>query len=74
MSTVEVRPFEDDDAPAVARVATAVQWPSLTEPMASLGRRHVGLVHRPVADGVPATAEVVRRLVTAVRVGRPAAG
>lgn len=32
MSTVEVRPFEDDDAPAVARLAAAVQWPSLSDP------------------------------------------
>lgn len=32
MSAVEVRPFEVDDAAAVARLATVVQWPSLTDP------------------------------------------
>ncbi|MCH1867173.1 GNAT family N-acetyltransferase [Nocardioides sp. CFH 31398] len=32
MATVEVVPFEDEHAPAVARLATAVQWPSLTDP------------------------------------------
>ena len=32
-------------------------------PMASLGRRHVGLVFRPGADAVPATAALVARLV-----------
>ena len=32
MATVEVRPFEDDHAPAVARLATTVQWPSLSDP------------------------------------------
>lgn len=32
MPTVEIRPFEDGDAAGVARLATAVQWPSLTDP------------------------------------------
>ena len=31
MSTVDIRPFEDHDAPAVARLSTTVQWPSLTD-------------------------------------------
>lgn len=39
-------------------------------PMPSLGRRHVGLAHRPGADVVPATAALVARLVAGVgRVG-----
>jgi hypothetical protein len=32
VATVDVRPFEEADARAVARLATAVQWPSLTDP------------------------------------------
>lgn len=32
VSTVDIRPFEDGDAPAVARLATTVQWPSLADP------------------------------------------
>ena len=32
MTQVEVRPFETADSAAVARLATAVQWPSLTDP------------------------------------------
>ncbi len=32
MDTVDVRPFEDDHAPGVARLATTVQWPSVTDP------------------------------------------
>lgn len=32
MDTVDVRPFEDEHAPGVARLATAVQWPSVTDP------------------------------------------
>jgi ribosomal protein S18 acetylase RimI-like enzyme len=32
MSTVDIRPFEDADAEAVARLSTTVQWPSLTDP------------------------------------------
>jgi ribosomal protein S18 acetylase RimI-like enzyme len=31
MSTVDIRPFEDHDAPAIARLSTTVQWPSLTD-------------------------------------------
>ncbi len=31
MRTVEIRPFEDRDAQGIARLATAVQWPSLTD-------------------------------------------
>jgi ribosomal protein S18 acetylase RimI-like enzyme len=31
VSTVDIRPFEDGDADGVARLATAVQWPSLTD-------------------------------------------
>ena len=31
MRTVEIRPFEDGDAEGIARLATAVQWPSLTD-------------------------------------------
>ncbi|MDO9456994.1 GNAT family N-acetyltransferase [Nocardioides sp.] len=30
--SVDVRPFEPEDAAAVARLATTVQWPSLTDP------------------------------------------
>jgi len=36
-------------------------------PMGSLGRRHVGLVHRPGADGVPATAALIAQVVQVVR-------
>ncbi|MAS54878.1 MAG: hypothetical protein CMJ44_09715 [Pimelobacter sp.] len=32
MATVDVRPFEAEHAPDVARLATTVQWPSLTDP------------------------------------------
>ncbi|WP_299052061.1 GNAT family N-acetyltransferase [uncultured Nocardioides sp.] len=32
MATVEVLPFEDAHARDVARLATTVQWPSLTDP------------------------------------------
>ncbi|MFC6287318.1 GNAT family N-acetyltransferase [Nocardioides sp. GCM10027113] len=32
MATVDLRPFEDHDAEAVARLSTTVQWPSLTDP------------------------------------------
>lgn len=32
MSTVDIRPFEDHDAAAIARLSTTVQWPSLTDP------------------------------------------
>ena len=31
MSTVDIRPFEDGDATGIARLATTVQWPSLTD-------------------------------------------
>lgn len=31
MTTVDIRPFEDADAPAIARLSTTVQWPSLTD-------------------------------------------
>lgn len=31
MDTVDVRPFEDEHAAGVARLATTVQWPSLTD-------------------------------------------
>ena len=31
MSTVDIRPFEDDDAVGIARLSTTVQWPSLTD-------------------------------------------
>ncbi len=31
MRTVEIRPFEERDAQGIARLATAVQWPSLTD-------------------------------------------
>jgi ribosomal protein S18 acetylase RimI-like enzyme len=31
MATVDIRPFADDDAPAIARLSTTVQWPSLTD-------------------------------------------
>jgi ribosomal protein S18 acetylase RimI-like enzyme len=30
--TVDVRPFEDGDEAGIARLATTVQWPSLTDP------------------------------------------
>ena len=32
MSSVDIVPFEDSHAPGVARLATTVQWPSLTDP------------------------------------------
>jgi ribosomal protein S18 acetylase RimI-like enzyme len=32
MSSVEIVPFEDKHAPGIARLATTVQWPSLTDP------------------------------------------
>jgi ribosomal protein S18 acetylase RimI-like enzyme len=32
MSSVEIVPFEDQHAPGIARLATTVQWPSLTDP------------------------------------------
>jgi len=32
MATVDVRPFEAEHSPEVARLATTVQWPSLTDP------------------------------------------
>jgi ribosomal protein S18 acetylase RimI-like enzyme len=32
VNTVEIRPFEDHDARGIARLATTVQWPSLTDP------------------------------------------
>jgi ribosomal protein S18 acetylase RimI-like enzyme len=32
VSTVDIRPFEDDDAAGIARLSTTVQWPSLTDP------------------------------------------
>lgn len=32
MDTVDVRPFEDEHAPGVVRLAAAVQWPSVTDP------------------------------------------
>ena len=38
-------------------------------PMASLGRRHVGLVHRPGADAVPATAALISEVVRATPSG-----
>ncbi len=31
MGTVDLRPFEPADAEAIARLATVVQWPSLTD-------------------------------------------
>ncbi len=31
-TTVDVRPFEDGDAAGIARISTAVQWPSLADP------------------------------------------
>ena len=31
MSTVDIRPYESGDAPAIARLSTTVQWPSLTD-------------------------------------------
>jgi ribosomal protein S18 acetylase RimI-like enzyme len=33
MSSVEIVPFEDQHAPGIARLATTVQWPSLTDPV-----------------------------------------
>ena len=32
MAEVDVRPFEDPDADAIAALSTTVQWPSLTDP------------------------------------------
>jgi ribosomal protein S18 acetylase RimI-like enzyme len=32
MSSVEIVPFEDQHAPGIARLATTVQWPSLSDP------------------------------------------
>jgi ribosomal protein S18 acetylase RimI-like enzyme len=31
VSTVDIRPFEDPHADAIARLSTTVQWPSLTD-------------------------------------------
>jgi ribosomal protein S18 acetylase RimI-like enzyme len=31
MTTVDIRPFEDADAPGIAGLSTTVQWPSLTD-------------------------------------------
>lgn len=31
MSTVDIRPFEDQHAEPIARLSTTVQWPSLTD-------------------------------------------
>jgi ribosomal protein S18 acetylase RimI-like enzyme len=31
MGTVDIRPFEDGDATHITRLATTVQWPSLTD-------------------------------------------
>jgi ribosomal protein S18 acetylase RimI-like enzyme len=32
VATVDIRPFEDEDAPDIALLSTTVQWPSLTDP------------------------------------------
>ncbi|HEX6248256.1 MAG TPA: GNAT family N-acetyltransferase [Nocardioidaceae bacterium] len=32
MTSVDIVPFEDSHAPGIARLATTVQWPSLTDP------------------------------------------
>ena len=32
MATVDIRPFEDEDAADIARLSTTVEWPSLTDP------------------------------------------
>ncbi len=32
MATVDIRPFEDEDAADIAVLSTVVQWPSLTDP------------------------------------------
>jgi ribosomal protein S18 acetylase RimI-like enzyme len=32
MSSVDIVPFEDEHAPGIARLATIVQWPSLSDP------------------------------------------
>lgn len=32
MSTVDIRPYEPEDAAGIARLSTVVQWPSLTDP------------------------------------------
>jgi ribosomal protein S18 acetylase RimI-like enzyme len=32
MTSVEIVPFEDRHAPGIARLCTAVRWPSLTDP------------------------------------------
>lgn len=32
MATVDVRPYEPEDAAGIARLSTTVQWPSLTDP------------------------------------------
>ena len=32
VGTVHIRPFDDGDAEGIARLATTVQWPSLTDP------------------------------------------
>jgi ribosomal protein S18 acetylase RimI-like enzyme len=32
MATVDIRPFEDDDADDIARLSAIVDWPSLTDP------------------------------------------
>lgn len=46
---------------------TAYRHPDVrVVPMPSLGRRHVGLAHRPGADAVPATAALIARVVATV--------
>lgn len=32
MSAVDIKPFEDEHAPGIARLCTTIQWPSLTDP------------------------------------------
>jgi ribosomal protein S18 acetylase RimI-like enzyme len=32
MATVDIRPFEEEDADQVARLSSIVEWPSLTDP------------------------------------------
>jgi ribosomal protein S18 acetylase RimI-like enzyme len=32
VATVDIRPFEEEDAAAIARLSSIVEWPSLTDP------------------------------------------
>jgi ribosomal protein S18 acetylase RimI-like enzyme len=66
VSTVDIRPFEDHHADAIARLSTTVQWPSLTD--ADVVRRvctapgsvaYVAVSTGPTDDGVVGWAQAL---------------